>query len=240
MEDLFNNWVIFWDGQWEDWFPTPLTAQEKQARAERAIQQQENALMSEGYLIRAQAQRTEKECTRFAKERKPRELRKAVEQKVVLEKRAERVQRSANKLADTKNTMVEMRVEQVHTSALLDTMEASNAAMVDPAQAKRTALYYRNATAVRETVDAVVKDALEAGKKEDSSEEVANEADEARIRELVALAEGEANQALLAQIPPIAHTPISPLVLQESRREMEAKNKEGSRKLALFLSAGDK
>jgi hypothetical protein len=233
-EDLME-WV---DKQVEIIFPTPPTSAELLAQAQADIKRQQNALINEQLSARVQGEKVRKECGKWARERKLPELEKATRRRIAVEKREARTQSAMDKLMETKIQMNEMLTAQVGTQAMLATMNATNAQMIDPALAKRTAMRYTYLTGVRETVNEMVKETLDGARTgEVESDEIENEADAARLKELIAQEQLLANQELLPLMPAVGNATISSLVFQESAKEMAAKNAEIKRELSLFLSS---
>lgn len=222
---------------WEVFFPPVATPEERIAEAQARLKAHENALQREEWTMRARMARCERDLAVAGKTRDEAEIRRAARTKVAAERQRGVLEARLAEMQTAKESVMQMRTDQVNTSAVLDVMAAVAESSLDPLQATRTLTRYAMVTQQGDLVAELVRDALQerAEEKAEASEAEAAE-DDARLEELVAEQLALANQELLARMPPINARSVSPAILGAPRQQLVASNREAQRKLDLYLA----
>ena len=225
---------------WEYFFPTPLTPEQKIDQACASIKKQENVLKREEWAVKARMERADQELAKTTKTRNKAEMERAARSKVAVENQRSVLHGQLTELNATKEGVMRMQTDQIGTRATLDVMAATNEISVDPQYAIQTIFRFQQTSLVRDEVNTLVKETMEARREE---QEEANaeqaEADKERIEELMTENWHRANSELSQEMPYISvHSKLPPPPMASgSPKEMARQNRDGQRRLDLFLSS---
>lgn len=222
---------------WEYFFPTPLTPEQKIDKACASVKAQENRLRKEEWMVKARLERVDAEMAKTTKTRNKAEMERVARDKVAVENQRATLQDQMSELITTKEDVQRMQTDQIRTRAVLDVMAATNEISVDPGYATQTIFRYKQTTVVRDCVNELVKEAMDE-RREELAEARAEqgEADKERVEELMAENWHKANSELSQDLPHISvHGKVPPLVTG-TPKEMARNNRDGQRRLDLFLS----
>jgi hypothetical protein len=223
---------------WDALFPVVISPEEKLHKAETTLKAQESALMREDWMLQARLESCEKQTLAAAKRRNEGEIREAAKQRVTLENQRAALQRRQKEHYETRESVTQMRTDQVNAGVILDVMSATNTTTLDPVEATRTLSQYAFLSQQRDSVKELVREAMRE-RMEEVAEAEETEADAEKVEALVRETTEVSNQMMLDQMPCVNVHPVSSAALaNQSKEALRERNKEELRKMDLFIAKG--
>lgn len=222
-------WAI---DKWYEYFPTPLTPDERIAQSRQAINEREKTLRRD--LMRHEIEREDATatCTRWANEGNANELRRAIVAQVKSEKEEKYLQQQLDRLKATKKSIDRMINDHVQNKAIVRVMAATTEQSLDINYVKQTICEFNVNKMTNDTVRDMLEDALD---DESEEEEKFTEEDARRVEELMKLNMDVANHKLLDQIPIISDSSNLSDILDMSEKQLHEKNSAAVREMEHFL-----